>query len=72
MEGCPETSVKYYQFSLRKIPEKCSSAILRGGSLKTQIDSLALRIYLAHTCTLKANIKLILMICERTDYSSAV
>ena len=33
--GCPETSVMNYHLSLRNVPEARSSALLRGGSLKS-------------------------------------
>jgi hypothetical protein len=33
--GCPETSVKYYHYSLRNNPEKRSFRLLRAGSLKS-------------------------------------
>ena len=34
--GCPETSVRNFQFSLRNNPKECSSHILHGGSLKSR------------------------------------
>ena len=32
--GCPETSIRYYRYSLRNSPEELSSHLLRGWSLK--------------------------------------
>jgi hypothetical protein len=36
--GCPETSVRNYQLSLRNDPEECSSHLLRDGSVKSRKD----------------------------------
>jgi len=36
-EGCPETSVTIYHYSLHNNPEQRSSNLLRGGSLKSRI-----------------------------------
>jgi len=33
--GCPETSVRNYQYMLRNDPEEHNSHLLRGGSLKS-------------------------------------
>jgi len=33
--GCPETSVKNYQYTLRNIPGERRSLLLRSGSLKS-------------------------------------
>jgi len=33
--GCPETSVRNYQYTLHNVPEERSSHLLRGGSLKS-------------------------------------
>jgi len=38
---CPETSVRYYYYSMRNVPEDRSSQLLCGGSQKS---SIALRI----------------------------
>jgi hypothetical protein len=35
--GCPETSVRNYQYSLRNSPEESSSRLLRGESLKSRM-----------------------------------
>jgi len=35
--GCPETSVRNYDYSLRNNPEERISHVLRGGSLKSRI-----------------------------------
>jgi hypothetical protein len=34
---CPETSVRHYHSALREIPEKRSSHLHRGGSLKSRM-----------------------------------
>jgi hypothetical protein len=36
--GCPETSVRNYHYSLRNSPEESSSHLIRGGSLKSQLE----------------------------------
>ena len=38
--GCPETSVRNYQYTLRNIPEERKSHLFRGGSLKSRIQVL--------------------------------
>ena len=38
--GCPETSVRKYHYTLRNIPEKNRSLLLRGGSLVSRNTSL--------------------------------
>ena len=35
--GCPETSVRNYDYSLRNNPEECRSRPLRGWSLKSHL-----------------------------------
>jgi hypothetical protein len=36
--GCPETSIRNYQSTLRKIPKEGRSHLHRGGSLKSRIE----------------------------------
>jgi hypothetical protein len=44
--GCPETSVRNYHYTLRNSPEDSSSQLLRGGSLKSHIVLLLIKIEL--------------------------
>jgi len=43
--GCPETSVRNYEYSVRDNPEERSSHLPRGGSLKSCMVLMVIRIH---------------------------